>query len=133
MKKYFLAFVVFMLAAAGMSAQQTPAQYPSNYPYTFATFAPITVAGATPYLDLSYSVTQTHKVTVVPGTGTLTACTFTLQDSADKVTWLDITTSSSCLVPIEVHVSGIPARYVRVNVATYVGTAPVTFYYTGLR
>lgn len=141
MKNLFL--ILVLLVSASMSGfAQTPGALNPHHPGLNGTqtggiyqFLPETSAISTEVLDMSSSLFKTHTIEAILGTGTNSACTFQVEGSSTTANWYSISGSTPlvCTAGSMTSFPDKPVRYIRIHILTYTGTAPVTFYYTGVK
>jgi hypothetical protein len=141
MKNLFLSLALLAGSVSAM-AQAVPGVLNPNHPGLNGTqtggtykFLPESSAISTEVLDLSSSLFKTHTVEAVLGTGTNSACTFQVEGSSTTANWYSISggTPIACTAGSMTSFADKPVRYIRIHILTYTGTAPVTFYYTGVK
>lgn len=105
----------------------------AGVPSSTSAFSP-NLGGGPSFLEIGQSI-GTHHITWATS-GTASSCTFTLDTSADGVTWTSggLLASTTCTSSGATTVSNITANYVRLNVTALTSsnaTAVVAFTYTG--
>ena len=130
MTKQFVLFSRCFAAAilCLMFAMQAQAQTP----YTFQQNTTFTSATSGPAIYNVGSGTAYHYV-VISKTGTVSACSFTVDSSPDNVTWTagGVITSTSCTANGNTAATAGVANWTRVTVSSFTGTGSVQLTYLG--
>lgn len=124
MRRILLFFVLLLGFATALQAQGEPIRINGAFSFTSA----VTTG---PSISLIGSSVQYHEIAWY-ATGTVSACTVQLQQSADNATWTTLIASQACTTTgAMTSATAATPNYVRIDPITKTGSGSVTVSYRG--